>query len=174
MAPNLYPGRMPAQLADLPGDSVEQTRATLKRMCQLVRQFKTDTGIRALAQELTRPLASKAFSDELRTLQNFVRDRVRYVRDVRNVETLQTPVRTLEAGSGDCDDKATLLAALLESIGFNTRFRAVGLHGDTYSHVLAEGYDPTKRKWVPLECIVPGAEPGWFPSDVTRSMFAHV
>lgn len=171
---NLYPGAVPASLSDLPGGSVEQTRATLRVMCKLVRQHKTDTGIRALAQQITRSLDSKAFSDELRALQNFVRDRVRYVRDVRGVETLQTPVRTLELGSGDCDDKAVLLATMLESIGFKTRFRAVGLNREAYSHVLAEGFDPTKRQWVPLECIVPGAEPGWFPGNVTRSMFAHV
>lgn len=177
---NLYPGSVPSQLADLPGDAVDQTRATLRVMTKLVRQFKTDTGIRTLAQQLTRDLQSKAFSDELRALQNWVRDRIRYVRDVRGVETVQTPVRTLEVGSGDCDDKAVLLAALLESIGFRTRFRAVGLNGDTYSHVLAEGYDPLQQTprgrgaWVPLECIVPGAEPGWFPDGVTRSMFAHV
>ena len=171
---NLYPGAVPSQLSDLPAGSVDQTRATLRLMCKLVRQFKTDTGIRTLAQQLTRDLQSKAFSDELRVLQNFARDRIRYVRDVRDVETVQTPVRTLEIGSGDCDDKAVLLAALLESIGFRTRFQAVGLSGQEYSHVLAEGYDPIKRSWVPLECIVPGAEPGWFPQGVTRSMFAHV
>lgn len=171
---NLYPGTVPAQLSDLPGDGIAQTRATLRLMCKLVRQFKTDTGIRTLAQQLTRDLQSKAFSEELRVLQNFARDRIRYVRDVRDVETVQTPVRTLEIGSGDCDDKAVLLAALLESIGFRTRFRAVGLNGEGYSHVLAESFDPVKRTWVPLECIVPGAEPGWFPQGVTRSMFAHV
>jgi transglutaminase-like putative cysteine protease len=171
---NLYPGATPSTLADLPGGTVEQTRATLRVMTRMVRQFKTDTGIRALAQELTRPLASKAYSDELRVLQHFARDRVRYVRDVRGVETVQTPVATLRLGSGDCDDKAVLVATLLESIGFDTRFRAVGLNGDGYSHVFAEGFDPLRKKWLSLECIVDGAEPGWLPRGITRSMYAHV
>lgn len=171
---NLYPGTVPSQLADLPANGVDQVRATLRQMCKFVRQYKVDTGVRTLAQQLTRDLPSKAFTDELQVLQNFVRDCIRYVRDVRDVETVQTPVRTLEIGSGDCDDKAVLLAALLESIGFRTRFHAVGVDGKAYSHVLAEGYDPLQKQWVPLECIVDGAEPGWFPPGVTRSMFAHV
>lgn len=171
---NLYPGAVPAQLSDLPGDGIAQTRKTLQVMCKLVTRFKTDTGVRALAQQLTRDLQGKDYTGEIRVLQNFVRDAIRYVRDVRGVETVQEPPYTLKSGSGDCDDKAVLLASLLESIGFRTRFRAVGLHGEGYSHVLAEAYDPLERKWVALECIVPGVGPGWFPPGVTRSMFAHV
>lgn len=170
---NLYPEKVPSQLSDLPAGDVGATRATLRAMCKLVERFKTDTGVRELAQSLTRSLPSKAYADELRVLQNFVRDRIRYVRDVRGVETVQEPPYTLRVGSGDCDDKAVLLASLLESIGFRTRFRAVGLNGEGYSHVLAEAKDPS-RGWVPLECIVPGAEPGWFPPHVTRTMLAHV
>jgi transglutaminase-like putative cysteine protease len=130
--------------------------------------------VRELAQQLTRALPSKAFSEELRVLQNFVRDRIRYVRDVRGVEVLQEPPYTLRVGSGDCASMAVLLASLLESIGFRKRFRAVGLNGEGYSHVLAEAKDQDNGRWVHLECIVPGAEPGWFPPRVTREMFAHV
>lgn len=171
---NFYPEPVPAVLLELPESSAGATRETLKAMVRLVDKWKTDTGIRELAQTLTRPLPSKAFTEELRVLQAFVRDRIRYVRDVRNVETLQWPDYTLRVGSGDCDDKAILIASLAESIGFATRFRAVGLNGSQYKHVFAEAKDPTTGKWTALECIVDGAGLGWFPPGVTRAMFAHV
>jgi predicted transglutaminase-like cysteine proteinase len=132
-------------------------------MAQLVRQFKTDTGIRQLAQELTRSLASHDAAGEVLTLQHFVRDRIRYVKDVHEVETVQTPVYTLQMASGDCDDKAVLLNTLLASIGYATFFLAMGIDGAAFSHVVA-GVKLGNRN-IPLETIVDGREPGWLPPN---------
>jgi transglutaminase-like putative cysteine protease len=95
------------------------------------------------------------------------------------VETLQTPKELLRTKQGDCDDKATLLATMLQTIGFPTRFCAVGVREGPYSHVLVEAKAPGHPKadrngWVALETILPGVEPGWFPPDATRKMVAHV
>jgi transglutaminase-like putative cysteine protease len=139
-------------------------------MASLVRQYKTDTGVRLLAQRLTRNLPDPAnvgtarnAAAEVTTLQQFVRDQVRYVKDVEGVETLQTPVYTLQSGSGDCDDKATLLNTLLASIGYPTLFFAVGIGGNPYSHVVA-GVKLGSRT-IPLETIVAGVAPGWLPPN---------
>lgn len=156
----------------MPGDDVEVIRTTLRYMVGCARQYKKDVGIRTLAQQLCDHLASKDYSGEMRACQHFVRDQIRYIRDVDGVETLQTPPRTLDMRSGDCDDKATLLASLLGSIGFPTRFVAVGLNDQPYSHVLCEAQLGTR--WIPCETIVPGIEPGWFPPNVTSYMKAHV
>lgn len=137
-------------------------------MAVLVRAYKTDTGIRALAQQLTASLASHDQCGEITALQHFVRDRVRYVGDVEGVETLQTPVYTLQSGSGDCDDKATLLNTLLASIGFQTMFFAIGIDGASFSHVLAGVKLGTRN--IALETIVPGAEPGWMPPGASPVM----
>ena len=40
---------------------------------------------------------------------------------INGVETVQTPLRTLENEAGDCDDKSLLTATLLETFGFSTR-----------------------------------------------------
>ncbi len=137
-------------------------------MATLVKAYKTDSGIRSLAQQLTARLASYDNAGEVTALQHFVRDRVRYVGDVEGVETLQTPVYTLQAGSGDCDDKAVLLNTLLASIGFSTLFYAIGIAGAPFSHVLAGVKLGTRS--IPLETIVPGAEPGWMPPDANPVM----
>lgn len=168
---NLYPGKVPAYLGSLP-PGVDGIKATLKWMVRLARAGKVDTGVNTLAKQLTQHLRGKDYAGEVRVLQHFVRDRIRYVRDARDVETVQTPQRTLEVGSGDCDDKATLLAALLETIGHRTRFLAMGFDGESYSHVIVE--TKLARTWLPLETILPGKEPGWSPANPTRLMTAHV
>lgn len=71
---------------------------------------------------------------EIQALNAFVRDRIRYTRDVLGVETVQTPQATLMIGQGDCDDKATLLASLLMSIGIPAKFGMIR-RGNTYLHV---------------------------------------
>lgn len=103
-------------------------------------------------------------------MHRYVRDNIRYVRDVRRVETLQTPLRTLENASGDCDDKATLFAALAESIGFATRFVAYGREPARFSHVIAEVRHGDR--WLGAETTEPVAL-GWRPKMPYR-MTAHV
>lgn len=102
-------------------------------------------------------------------MHEFVRDKVRYVRDIRGVETLSTPLRTLENHSGDCDDKATLASALLEAIGFRTRLTAWGRPG-RFSHVLCEVR--FNDKWLTVE-TTESVGLGWKPRMGYR-MIAHV
>jgi hypothetical protein len=161
----------PAMLAGLP-DGVAGTRATLKMMARLVRQYKKDPGINLTALEITRGIESYDTAAEVTALQHFVRDRIKYRMDVEGVETLRTPPVTLQMEAGDCDDKATLLCTLLATIGYSCAFFAVGFNGVDFSHVLAgvrlgSGY-------VPLETIVPGAEPGWFPPGADPTLTYYI
>jgi hypothetical protein len=76
------------------------------------------------------------------------------IRDPVGAEAVQLPTVTLEIKSGDCDDKVTLLSALLESCGHPTRFCAVKVDGsDRYSHVFLQ----TKlgKSWLSLETTEP-------------------
>jgi transglutaminase-like putative cysteine protease len=166
-----YPATVPHTLSSLP-EGVDAVRATLRLMVKLARTYRADVGIIETAQRVTAGLPSKDYRGEIRALHVYVRDRVRYVRDPRGVEKVQSPKRTLEIGSGDCDDKATLLAALLESIGFATRYVGLGFNDGPYSHVILEVRLGTR--WEPLETTVAGAEAGWAPPNPTRRMVAHI
>lgn len=77
---------------------------------------------------------------QLGALFRFVRDRITFIGDVAGVETLQSPLYTLRVLAGDCDDRATLLAALARSIGLpaELRFRAIAANPNNpgrFSHV---------------------------------------
>jgi len=154
-------------LGSLPPDAAG-TNATLKLMAGLVRQYKRDPMIRDTAISLVAGLRPRDWSGEARALYEYVRDRIRYTRDVSGVETLQTPPVTMELEAGDCDDKSTLLSTLLESIGHPTRFVATGYQEpQAFSHVYIETLLGTK--WMPLDASV--TQPfGWVPRVPTARM----
>lgn len=126
--------------------------------------------MRETALDLTNGQRQKDWSAEVRALHSFVRDRIRYIRDIRGVETLHTPEKILDQEQGDCDDKSVLLASLLESIGHPTRFVAIGFKPGTFSHVFVE----TKigDKWIALETTEP-VEMGWRPARIVNSMIIN-
>lgn len=98
-------------------------------------------------------LKQKDFAGEADRCLAFVRDNIRYVGDIADVEVLHDPVTLLQVGAGDCDDKCILLAALLLSIGHQVRFVAVAFEPQAYSHVWLQ--DLIYGKWLDLEPTEP-------------------
>lgn len=140
---------------------------TLKIMSRLTKEGKKTLAIRQTALSLVNGANQKDWLEEVSRLFEFVRDRIRYVKDIKDVETLQTPDKTLEFQQGDCDDKSVLLASLLESIGHPTRFIAIGFAPNVYVHVYVE----TKigNKWVALETTEP-VPLGWSAPGVVAKL----
>lgn len=140
-------------------------------MRELTREGKKSGLIRRQALALTQHLPQKDKMGEVRALFRFVRDHIRYVRDVYGVETLHTAEQVLRQSSGDCDDKAILLASLLESIGYPTRFLAMGSKPGQFEHVIVETR-PFER-WIPCETTNP-VELGFMPQhSVHARMIRH-
>lgn len=136
---------------------------TLAMMRQLVNQCKTNIQIRQAATNTIFLTPEKDEYSEAEAIFNFVRDNIRYVRDVNDVETLSTPMMTLEGRLGDCDDQTVLLASMLESVGYPTRFVVEGYttpgeYDHVYMQALVYGQfismDPTEQNYM-----------GWSPPD---------
>lgn len=160
---------MKAKLMGIPAGR-DGTFATLKLMRGLVRKYKADLSIRLLAQKITRKLPEKNYTLEAVYIHAFVRDKIRYVKDVNGIETLQTPVNTIKIGSGDCDDKSILVASLLESIGHPTRFIACGFLPDTFSHVFVQTKIGTK--WIGVETTEKWPL-GRFPPNIVNKLIVR-
>lgn len=160
---------MTATLQAIP-DGKAGTVATLKIMREITKAGKTTLPVRNLALSLISSLPQKDYFNELKVLHRFVRDQIRYVRDVHGVETVQTPDVTLSLRAGDCDDKSVLLAALLESIGHPTRFVAIGFKPDDFVHVYVESRIGTA--WVPAETTEP-VDVGWSPKNVISRLTVY-
>lgn len=166
---SMYLGTMNSTTATLMmiPEGVAGISATLELMCRIVKEYKKSMNIRSKAIELCDGFEQKDTVSEVKALHAFVRDQIRYINDVSDVETIQTPDKTLELRAGDCDDKSTLICTLLESIGFKTRFVAIGFIWGEYSHVYAEVKLGTK--WVALETTEP-VELGWQPDPLAVKM----
>ena len=187
---------VPAILDELPltDGGLDAVRATLRDMVALGRKYRTDVTCVTLARQI---LTGNGIRDVRREkprcihlLHCWVRDSIIYVPDPQDVEMLQSPVRTLDIMTGDCDDKAILVATLLATIGFATRFKAVGGVGSgwsgnedddsdqvdpqnaPYTHVFAEVRLGTR--WLALDTIVPDSVPGWQPPNIACLMVAHL
>lgn len=128
---------------------------TIRVMRDLVNQYKTNPDIRQSAVSIIYMTPERFELSEVTALFEYVRDHIRYVRDIVGVETVMTPDKTLHARIGDCDDQTLLLAALLESVGYITRFVVSGYSDvraleHVYLQVLVNGMwisaDPTEHE----------------------------
>ncbi len=143
----------------------EGIKYTLHLMSKLVQQGKKSPAVRQLAVELTQGLKQKDRLGEVSAVHAFVRDHIRYVKDIRGVETLHTVERILTNAAGDCDDKSVLAASLLESLGHATRFMAVGFKPGIYTHVYPEVF--IGGKWLTVETTEP-VPLGWKPKNIVN------
>jgi transglutaminase-like putative cysteine protease len=131
---------------------------TLHHMRRIAREARRDFFVRRKAEQIIAHIPGKDWAGEARAIHAFVRDEITYRLDPNETEMIRTPAKVLEAGVGDCDDKATLAAALLESIGHPARFVAVGFVPGELTHVYVE----TKigERWFAVETTEP-VEFGW-------------
>lgn len=154
-----------ARLGSIPNGN-DGAFATVSAMRGMVRRYKSHPAIRNAALSITFTTPERDQLAEVDALFSFVRDHIRYVRDVRGIETLATPTKTLEMKAGDCDDQSTLLAAMLESLGYRTRFVIVAFNGSPYfAHVYLQAM--TREGWVNLDPTEDHAV-GWAPKNATR------
>lgn len=162
---------IPAQLLGI-RNGAGGTLDTLKIMSQLVKRYKTYVPLRQLALGIIREVPGrKNFVAQIQRIQDYVRNNIQYVKDINGVETVQTPDRTVQNRSGDCDDQAVLVATLLETIGHPTRFVAVKTKPfGPFEHVFAE--TRLGRRWVSVETTEDWPI-GYTPQFITKRMSVH-
>lgn len=107
-------------------------------------------------------IKEKDWDNEVRAVFDYVRQRVRYVRDHYSVDQFSGPDRTLAVGAGDCDDYSIVLGSLLMAIGNRVKLRVVQADGGaSFNHIyILANPDSSGRKWTPLDASV-DAPAGW-------------
>lgn len=162
-----YPFIEPDTIAVPEGDA--GIRATINEMERLVFGSKGVKSwvVRKAAVEAVRGV--ERGQSEIDSVFNYVTENIEFRGE--HGETLQSPEATLNLCAGDCDDQSTLIASLLASLGFETRFRTLAMLEDPgeYSHVYAEVRDKQTGQWIPFDTTVQGSYPGWTPDGVARS-----
>jgi transglutaminase-like putative cysteine protease len=146
--------------------------ASIAICAELVRRYKWNPEIRTAALKILRGagVAARDKMAEIYAIYKYVRDVVQFRNDVNDIETLQTPVYTLQMNAGDCDDKVTLLASLLEAVGYKTRFATISQNAaGAMSHIYTQVQLPD-QSWLNLETVRPVAI-GTAPENFTRRAF---
>lgn len=170
--PEFNLGQVPKVSESDVGDGIDGNIDTIEAMKKVARLRAGDPLIRKLATNILQSyqIQSHFFLDEALAIGDYVKSRVRYVRDPDNIEHLQDPlkmVRDIQSGTaqGDCDDMSLLTATLLLSVGHQPLFRAVRYDQamGNYNHIYVIEYDknadgPEMR--VVLDCILKNREIG--------------
>lgn len=134
------------------GSWEERYHWTLEELSKLSRRYAGSPVVRELAMGLIRNCREYDYSCQLLSIFQGVRDRVRFLRDPKGLEWVQTPVTTLRVGVGDCDCQSLLVSSIAEALGLETRFRTGAIGRNTFpGHVWAEVYHPGERRWVKLD-----------------------
>lgn len=133
--------------------------------------------VRQLAERICAGIDSKDYTSEYLAIYHFVLGHTRYMRDPRTVELVRAPyvvVGELARGGRpnlDCDDMATLIAALVLAVGGHVEFVTVAFRhmfhaGERqYSHVFVRAQDPRTKQWIVLDPVA---------AERTKKMLADV
>lgn len=137
-------------------------RDTLAMMAMLSRRRRGDVRVRNMALRIVGQAPPLDDYTRMIRIREWVRTAMPYERDPRGVELISDPLLLLEkisaygTAAGDCDDAATLISALLESIGITTRFAAVSVRRDkALHHVGVEAFDRRGNAWRYLDPYEP-------------------
>jgi len=122
---DLLPRTLPT-MSGLPdgGPDLVTGEITTREIIKLAHKYKSDPLIRSLAVGICNDVESMDYHGEAIKIYEFVRDNVRFRRDIAGQELIQSPLVTLSQkysdkgiGAGDCDDHTLLILSLLLSIG---------------------------------------------------------
>src|SRR6266508_1616679 len=141
------------------------TIASAGLIANLIREGARDFYVRQKAIEIFREAgaAPKDRRAEVCALFNWVRNNIRYTRDIFRTELLHSARRMLELRAGDCDDMTILLGAMLKSTGHPVRLVLAGFHTGkphSYSHIYPEVN--VRGRWIPIDASMERPI-GWAP-----------
>jgi hypothetical protein len=160
----IYRGRIPKGYAG--------TLATVQYIIDLIKQGAKDFCVRQTAIDIFRlyQVSPKDYLGEICALFDWVKNNIRYTKDIYRVELLHSARRMLQLRAGDCDDMTILLAAMLESTGHPVRLVIVGRdpkRKKQFSHIYLETL--YKDLWIALDPTM--SKPvGWAPKAQNKKI----
>lgn len=118
------------------------------------------TLVRSVKDHIIRDVQPKDYLSEILAVRNFVHEKCKYSNDALGVEQVQDPERQcdqiIKYGKvvDDCDDAATLMAALMRQLGREVEIVIVGFgRPGSYSHVFIRVKEPKSGKWIVCDTV---------------------
>lgn len=128
-------------------DPARNTESTLVIMRFLSYRGRYDPFVKKATLEAIENVRGSDKLGEIQAIDAWLKNNIRFTKDVLGMETLQSAKKTLEIRRGDCDDVAILAGSMLMSIGFPTRFVTIGVKKP--SHVWTEA--KVADKWIVVD-----------------------
>ncbi len=91
-------------------------------MRRFAHKGKSDLEVRQLVETICKDLVQGDYAGEVLAIYYWVCQNIRYMRDIHDVEFVKEPRQIVATKSGDCDDIATLLAAMCMTCGNTCEF----------------------------------------------------
>ncbi len=108
-------------------------------------------------------IPEKDAAAEIVAIHDGMRRSVRYTSDPVGADGYQTPARTLQLKTADCDDVASLGCAALMSIGRECRMVVIRTkNSPSWDHIWPEG--KAGNRWIAMDASVP-VKAGWSAPD---------
>ncbi len=153
--------------------------AKIWRIRELVNDAVRDANFRQMVVEQLGQVRERDWDGEVKAVVRFVQ-RMRFTRDPfaeNGLEVFIHPKAMMlqiigGIAAGDCDDHVLLATAMLEVIGYETRYRVGGPRKGQYQHIWIDVKHPTKG-WIPVELIKPGIKFGFDPSPLFNYTETH-
>jgi hypothetical protein len=148
-------------------DGFRGTEATVRVMHRFANKGKTDLTVQKIVDSIIAKTGCKNrdYQCKAQALYDFVKSYIRFERDPFGVEMVQEPLVTLKRKAGDCDDHATLIAAMFGAIGYPYSFKTIKAdrrRPSEFSHIYTIINIPGKG-WVGADTSVDPAYLGWEP-----------
>lgn len=123
-------------------------RPRLVDVVEWMRRFahkgKSDLEIRQLVESICKDLVQGDYASEVCAIYYWVCQNIRYMRDIHDVEFVKEPRQVVKTRSGDCDDMATLLAAMCMACGNTCEFLLASyMPGSMPTHVFLRVNTPS-------------------------------
>lgn len=146
------------------------TDETIRQMARIVFEHHAAPETIKAARAMVADAPAADGYAEAKAIWSWIKRNVRYTRDPRFMEHLQSPRVTLAERHGDCDDVTILFCALALAVNAGP-CRIVTMSQDDFgpSHVYPEIY--VKGRWVTADVCPPSPAFGWTPPSRRRWLY---
>lgn len=107
--------------------------------------------VRAVTEKVCEGIDQHDYTSEVAAIYYWVCATISYRRDPWDVELVKSPALVLKSRAADCDEIATLLAAMCMTMGNPCRFCVVSFEKGVPSHVFCQTY--VGGKWVTVDPV---------------------
>lgn len=137
--------------------------------------------VRQHAESIVRQIPPKDYLSEILAVHAWTTSPIfRYTNDALHVEQVKSPLRILSEVERtgrtlvDCDDVATLIAALCLTLGRRCQFVVVGFGASgAYTHVFTRVHEPKSGEWIVLDPVA-GTRDAEMTSRISHFKFYEV